>query len=338
MQSHPLNQQIDVMAEAERFTAMKRKGHTGEYCGPCPVCGGKDRFVVRGDKWLCRHCTDGKWRDGIAFIMFTRNTDFKGACSIVEGNKPLTPQERERIAAERAERAERELRESIERAQKALKELREAHAWTRYHEQLENDESARDIWRKRGVPDVYQDIFSFGYDRSHVYYFNDTQHYSPSLTIPIFDIGGECVNVRHRLLAPKDSGDKYRQERANLPISPWFSDPSLDNPQSVLVVEGEIKAAVSYITADDPTMQAIGMPGKSHDASSAQAYLDNVDCPIYICPDPDTHENAVRDSEIVGKERARLILLPGKIDDMINRYGLGKEWMQTIFRQARRVS
>lgn len=46
----------------------------GQYhIGPCPFCGGKDRFNVKmtdgGDLWVCRQCGDGKYHDVIDFIM-----------------------------------------------------------------------------------------------------------------------------------------------------------------------------------------------------------------------------------------------------------------------------
>lgn len=46
----------------------------GQYLiGPCPFCGGRDRFNVKvaddGDLWLCRQCGDGRYHDVIDFLM-----------------------------------------------------------------------------------------------------------------------------------------------------------------------------------------------------------------------------------------------------------------------------
>lgn len=46
---------------------------SGDYhIGPCPFCGGKDRFNVKtaegGDLWICRQCGDGKYHDVIDFL------------------------------------------------------------------------------------------------------------------------------------------------------------------------------------------------------------------------------------------------------------------------------
>lgn len=46
----------------------------GKYhIGPCPFCGGRDRFNVKttdgGDLWICRQCGDGKYHDVIDYLM-----------------------------------------------------------------------------------------------------------------------------------------------------------------------------------------------------------------------------------------------------------------------------
>lgn len=58
----------------------------GEYHGPCPQCGGKDRFVVQpcgGDDgrglWMCRACHP-KWGDVVAFVEWRDGVGFREAC------------------------------------------------------------------------------------------------------------------------------------------------------------------------------------------------------------------------------------------------------------------
>lgn len=69
------------------FEQLKRVASTGggEYAGPCPFCGGKDRFRVQpnhegGGLWLCRGCTGGKWQDAIAYVMRRDSVNFVVAC------------------------------------------------------------------------------------------------------------------------------------------------------------------------------------------------------------------------------------------------------------------
>ena len=77
---------------------LKKVGGTngGEYHGPCPFCGGKDRFIVQpndgnGGHWWCRQCE--KHGDAIAFIMEYMQCDFKTACERMQINlADLPPQ------------------------------------------------------------------------------------------------------------------------------------------------------------------------------------------------------------------------------------------------------
>ena len=62
---------------------MRPKG-PHEFAGPCPLCGGEDRFIVwpdrpRGGAFLCRKC--GASGDGIAFLMQRDGLSYAEACA-----------------------------------------------------------------------------------------------------------------------------------------------------------------------------------------------------------------------------------------------------------------
>lgn len=65
-----INQQVDLLALAGRYTHLRRKANTGggEYSGACPFCAGNDRFSVQPNNhiWMCRNCAP-KWQDAISF-------------------------------------------------------------------------------------------------------------------------------------------------------------------------------------------------------------------------------------------------------------------------------
>lgn len=92
---------------------LKRTGH--ELVGPCPKCGGRDRFAVNTRKGLfqCRIC--GARGDGIALVMFDRGCDFKDAltwlCGEIDG---VTVAER-KARIEEARRREAEAKRDAER-------------------------------------------------------------------------------------------------------------------------------------------------------------------------------------------------------------------------------
>lgn len=79
--------------------------------GPCPICGGKDRFRFddkegRGT-WFCSKCRAG---DGFTLLMRKRGIDFRAAAELVRGvlrTAPAVPVAREQSADERRAALER---------------------------------------------------------------------------------------------------------------------------------------------------------------------------------------------------------------------------------------
>ena len=59
-----------------------------ERCGPCPVCGGDDRFSINTEKqlWNCRGC--GKGGDVIDLVRHIDGSDFTAACTKLAGEQP----------------------------------------------------------------------------------------------------------------------------------------------------------------------------------------------------------------------------------------------------------
>ena len=71
-------------------TELKRTSgtHGGEYHGPCPFCGGKDRFWAQpafgeNGRWKCRQCDKGG--DAYDYVMEKRGLGFREAKSVVDG-------------------------------------------------------------------------------------------------------------------------------------------------------------------------------------------------------------------------------------------------------------
>jgi hypothetical protein len=304
-----------------------------EFHGPCPLCGGRDRFVIYTDRdfphwnWWCRKChPNSGWIDEL-------NPSLR---------QELSPEDKRRFAEENAKRVTEDLKVQIERAKTALSELQDTRVWLRYHEQL--DAESRQLWASRGIPDFWQEYWKLGYDPDHVVWARKTEWHTPTLSIPIFTPETwECVNVRHRLLKPPTPGDKYRPEKAGLPASLFVGDPDKPISGKTLVVEGEVKCMVSFITADDPNLQVVGFPGVT---PRGELFEQMANCaPVFLCLDPDARGKSnpekpsaqERAIQAIGKERVRIIELPVKIDDYIVENGLGKDWLQGLMRQARKV-
>ena len=71
-----LKQSIDLREFAALYTSLEIKTKQ-ESAGPCPICGGSDRFNVQQNRWLCRHCTNGQWRDLFHFAALLWKLDTK---------------------------------------------------------------------------------------------------------------------------------------------------------------------------------------------------------------------------------------------------------------------
>lgn len=81
---------LNVLDLASKKVNLKKVAstHGGEWAGPCPACGGNDRFRVwpntngdRGSYW-CRGC--GKSGDNIQFLIDFEGMNFKEACELLD--------------------------------------------------------------------------------------------------------------------------------------------------------------------------------------------------------------------------------------------------------------
>jgi phage/plasmid primase-like uncharacterized protein len=70
---------------ALQYGARLKRASITEYCGPCPICGGSDRFSVnvRKNIWNCRQCCLGG--DPIAFVQHVDGVSFAEAVGRITG-------------------------------------------------------------------------------------------------------------------------------------------------------------------------------------------------------------------------------------------------------------
>ena len=89
---------VDISDVVRCRPDLKLKRCKGGYVGPCPTCGGEDRFSVasttRKKVFRCRGC--GAKGDVIAFQMFLDGCDFDRAVEMLSGEPKPPPPERKR--------------------------------------------------------------------------------------------------------------------------------------------------------------------------------------------------------------------------------------------------
>jgi DNA primase len=79
MDTTTIKQTFDLLALAEKDTKLE---HSGNYwIGPCPFCGGRDRFQIKrtpdGYLWICRKCGNGKYQDPISYMAQREKLDLR---------------------------------------------------------------------------------------------------------------------------------------------------------------------------------------------------------------------------------------------------------------------
>ena len=79
-----MNVRRDILGVARNLGARLRRSG-GEWIGPCPVCGGKDRFAINPSKglWNCRRC--GRGGDAIDLVCHVTGVSFRSAVAVVDG-------------------------------------------------------------------------------------------------------------------------------------------------------------------------------------------------------------------------------------------------------------
>lgn len=87
MQPDNINHSFDLPTLAAKDTHLTRSGRG--YVGPCPFCGGRDRFLLKptpaGWRWFCRKCGQGKYHTSIDYLMTRDTLDFKTALERLGG-------------------------------------------------------------------------------------------------------------------------------------------------------------------------------------------------------------------------------------------------------------
>jgi len=275
-----------------------------EYAGPCPWCGGTDRFHVweKGNYW----CRPGPGHCGA-----------KGWVSDLEGKKKPTKEELLEWRITALERKQREHEERLRR----LEEMKRCTDHLRYHEAL--SDKAQEYWFGEGILVEAIEKYLLGFcarcptDREH----------RASYTIPIVN-GGDLQNIRHRLRGAL--GDKYRPHRAGLGTQLFNAD-LLKAERGILVVEGAKKA----IVLTEAGFPAVGVMGKRSFRREWLPLFDRVQR-VFVALDPDAAESAYRLGSLFGG-KAKVVTTPTKIDDMIVKYGASSQDVERCLRLARPV-
>lgn len=299
---------LQIGLDASKFD----KAGANEWRGPCPFCGGTDRFRVHTDRpfphWytVCREGTGCGW-SGWADQINPRLRE------------PMTAEKLKEYAARQKEQERRQAQSLAER----LKEFSDSELWAELNRRM--SEKNRAWWESQGLPETAQDYWQLGYTTQTAW--------GEAYTIPFFSEDWKAVNMQYRLLHPPENGDKYRWR--GLGYSSHFTAfPALKESEQVVICEGAKKAMVYAYHISPADVRVYGVPSKSDFAGVADKAKNA--SRVWIVLDPDAEAQAMKLAHEIGKA-ARIVTLTEKIDDLITLYGARERQLSAYFRQARKV-
>lgn len=296
-----------IAQASKRWPHVQFKRRTDSWAdGPCPWCGGDDRFVIRSSGWYeCRKCARDGW---------------------IDEDDPKPP-DKEKLLEARIAALEQKQREH-DRRLSALERMARCQDHLQYHDQMDQF-GWRDMWYEKGVTDELIDAYRLGVC---LHCRTDRPDERMSLTIPVVN-RNRLVNIRHRLQGG-DQSDKYRPHRPGLGNTLFGADDIYsDDTGSILIIEGEIKRIV---VKDRLGGNVIGTMGKSGFQRAWASRFERFG-EVLICLDPDAHDKARQMAGWIGK-RARIVSLPVKSDDFFTYHHGTVEQFNEFVKMARKVA
>ncbi len=289
----------------------------GEYAGPCPFCGGRDRFRYQpaNNIWLCRNCTAGQWRDVIDFVAKRDNLSITEAAKKLSNGLPVT-NNRPAVKTERpaygppTEAWQREAREAVKQCQKTLYSEAGARALA--------------YLKKRGFSLDTLQRFNIGYSSGYK---------SGSLWIPKgVTIPAEVAGVLWYVKIRTNTTPKYTLVKGSRPAALFNAD-SLLNAANSLITEGEFNAMIATQEFGDliPVASMGGSASNRIDLATWGAYFLTKSLILAVYDDDNAGAaGAIALYEQLG-DRVKLATLPDK-HDLNSYYQAGgdiRNWIKT---------
>lgn len=268
VQRNPQNQMLIDQARRTnlvdlvgRYTQLRRKA-AGEYEGPCPQCGGENRFTVDERGWFCRACKvyDEKlgWFGPIDFVMWMTGLDFKGAVGFLTGAQMLQgvqqrqPEPQVQAKPVQTDEWRQRADQIVASAQSAL---------------YAGDNPGAAYLAGRGlVPDTWQ-AFGFGFG---------AHHDQPAIVMPWYR-GGKLIAIRYRYLQPQPGEAKIKSEFGSQFAGALYGGQSLSGaepePRTLVLCEGELNAASIWQVAHEGGVDVLSVGSESTALTDAMLAL-----------------------------------------------------------------
>ena len=233
---------------AGHYTTL-RKESTGEMAGPCPKCGGDDRFHCQADWFFCRQCHE-KRGDAIELLQWLNGLSFLEACAALsDGSLPVTtgsPATPKRAKTERKTLSHTKAQSIAKSASVALLDSSEGQPGRDYL-------TGRHLW-----PETWE-LFGLGFCLASLpgtwnsEIKQHTMQKQPAICLPWVLGNGKIPAIRYRFLSVQTYTDIDGQERFEKQTAQFTSDfighlfggcalSRPDNVPALVLCEGELNA------------------------------------------------------------------------------------------------
>lgn len=244
-------QNADIVRMAEQRVELRKNGK--QSAGPCPKCGGDNRFYCEKSYFACRKCHPERG-DAIEYIKWLDNLPYADALAKLGGPLPTMP--------------------AVDKVKPVAKAPVHNGDWDESHQRrtaidahlallrctAKQAQAALSYLQGRFISPETIKAFSIGYDAKYLpntYDYDSKKQSYPkqvSITFPWFNHDGSLISIKYRFIEKHDYTDldgkertgqnktspKHNREHGNL--FGWQRLQGSDNRQVLIICEGEMNA------------------------------------------------------------------------------------------------
>lgn len=260
---------VDVVELARRHSELRKVGQ--EWAGPCPKCGGTDRFHCATEWFFCRICHE-KRGDSIEFVRWLQPglTFTDAVAQLVDGTLPIAAPTKPY-----PNRAQTVPKNTAEWRTKATKTLQTS------QERLFSPDGvvAQDYLQSRGLDPQTWMQFGFGYRADVAIPGTEGKERAPAIAIPWF-AGGRLIGIRYRFLETQgkhklaaEFGSTFSGRLFGAQALPEYvrfdGDGRFEKMADLVIVEGEINAVSVWQIANQTNLCVLSLGSESQGLSPA---------------------------------------------------------------------
>lgn len=230
-----IKRSVNLAEFAQRYTTLKQisQRREGEYAGACPLCGGEDRFHVKGDHFYCRQCYP-RGGDVINLVQLLHQVSFLDACQMLMAG-PFFFSEKQDLRSSQTDADSEERSDDWQSAayqESAFKTILATHGLLLSREGAVGQK----YLLSRGLDEETWRTYQLGFGRTIRPLLRGNEE---AIFIPWFSGDGKTISaIQHRFIDPAlEKGQRYTLKPGSEPI--LFGLQALQPAACLFVVEGE---------------------------------------------------------------------------------------------------